>query len=131
MAMRTEVYKSYTLADFDRLFVPPILLGQYYTLAHEDILLGFVSWANLTEEAETGFLNRTRKLQSNDWNAGDYSRIWLIDCLAPWGGIMKITRQISKSLRAKADANDWPAKRARWTRTYGDGVVQHVGTVSR
>jgi len=43
MAMRTEVYKSYTLADFDRLFVPPILLGQYYTLAHEDILLGFVS----------------------------------------------------------------------------------------
>ena len=101
------------------------------TLEHQNILLGFVSWANLTQEAETGFLNRTRKLQPNDWNAGDYSRIWFIDCLAPWGGIMKMTRQVGKSLREKADANNWPAKSAKWTRTYGDGVVEHVGTVSR
>jgi hemolysin-activating ACP:hemolysin acyltransferase len=131
MAMRTDVYRPYRLADFDRLFVPPIMLGQYYTLEHEDILLGFVSWANLTQEAEAGFLNRSRKLQPNDWNAGDHSRIWIIDCLAPWGGIMKMARQISKSLRDKADAGDWPARRARWTRTHGDAVVQHVGYVAR
>ena len=131
MAMRTNVYKSYTLSDFDRLFIPPILLGQYYTLDHDDFLLGFTSWANLTEEAETGFLNRTRKLQPNDWNAGDHSRIWFIDCLAPWGGVTKMIRHISRALREKADANNWPAKRARWTRTYGDGIVKHVGMVTR
>lgn len=133
MAMRTDVYRPWTIADFDRLFVPPIMLGQYYTFEDVDhvVLNGFVSWANLTQEAEAGFINRSRKLQPNDWNAGDYSRIWIIDCFAPWGGIMKIARHVSKDLRDQADASDWPAKSARWTRTYGDGVVQHVGEGKR
>jgi len=131
MAMRTNVYKTYTLSDFDRLFVPPISLGQYYTFGDGEMLTGFVSWANLTEYAEEGFMARSRKLQPEDWSAGDYSRIWLVDCLSPWGGIMNVVRHITKDLRVKADANGWPASRARWSRTYGDGVVQHVGMVKR
>ena len=131
MAMQTKVYRPYRLADIDRLFVPPIMLGQYYTLEHGEFLTGFVSWANLTEEAEAGFINRSRKLQPDDWSAGDYSRIWIIDCLAPHGGIMKMARHVSKDLRAKADAGNWPAKCARWTRTHGDSVVQHFGEAKR
>ena len=131
MAMRTDVYRPYRLADIDRLFVPPIMLGQYYTLEHGEFLTGFVSWANLTEEAEAGFINRSRKLQPGDWSAGDYSRIWIIDCLAPHGGIMKMARHVSADLRAKADAGNWPAKCARWTRTHGDSVVQHFGEAKR
>jgi|TARA_Y100000310_G_scaffold48435_2_gene44902 hemolysin-activating ACP:hemolysin acyltransferase len=131
LAMQAKVYRPYRLADFDRLFVPPVMLGQYYTFEDADVLTGFVSWANLTEEAEAGFLDRSRKLQPGDWSAGDYSRIWLIDCLAPWGGIMKITRHITKDLRAKAEAGGWPAQKAQWARTYGDGVIGHVGSVNR
>ena len=131
MAMRTDVYRSWTLADIDRLFIPPIQLGQYYALEHDEILTGFASWANLTEEAEAGFVNRSRKLQPGDWSAGDYSRIWIIDCLAPHGWIMKMARHASKDLREKADAGNWPAKCARWTRTHGDSVVQHIGEGKR
>lgn len=131
MAMQTKVYRPYRLADFDRLFVPPIMLGQYYTLEHDEILTGFVSWANLTEDAEAGFINRSRKLQPSDWSAGDYSRIWIIDCLAPWGGIMKMARHVSADLREKADDGNWPAKCAKWTRTHGDSVVRHVGEGKR
>jgi hemolysin-activating ACP:hemolysin acyltransferase len=133
MAMRTDVYRPYRLADFDRLFVPPIMLGQYYTFEDVDheILTGFVTWANLTEAAEAGFINRSRKLQPGDWSAGDHSRSWIIDCLAPWGGIMKMARHVSASLREQADAGNWPAKCARWTRTHGDSVVQHFGYAAR
>ena len=133
MAMQTKVYRPYRLADIDRLFFPPIMLDQYYTFEDVDhvVLNGFVSWANLTEEAEAGFINRSRKLQPGDWSAGDYSRIWIIDCLAPHGGIMKMARHVSKDLRAKADAGNWPAKCARWTRTHGDSVVQHIGEGKR
>jgi hemolysin-activating ACP:hemolysin acyltransferase len=42
----------------------------------------FVSWAYLSEEAETRFL-RGDRLTTQDWMSGD--RLWLMDLVAPYG----------------------------------------------
>jgi len=132
LAMNSAVHRPWTLADFDRLMVPPLALGQYYAFHGEaGGLNAFVTWANLTGEAEAGYLARTRKLQSKDWNAGDYSRLWLIDCFASNGDILRVTRHITRDLRAKAERNGWPATRACWARSHGTGKVQHIGSVAR
>lgn len=130
--MVSEVYQGWTLVDLRRLFVPPITLGQFYSFREKSgDLTGFITWANLTMDAELGFINRTRTLQPSDWSAGDHSRLWCIDALAPYGGVGPMVRHVVKDLREKANAGGWPCDRASWARSYGAGKVQHIGKVMR
>lgn len=125
----SDVHCRWTVIDIVRLVVAPVCLGQSFTFAVDRVPCGWVSWANLTEEAEAGYLSRTRRLKPEDWNAGDGSRIWIVDALAPRGGILRMARVIKTELRTIADRRGWPATEARWARGYGTGSVLHIGSV--
>ena len=81
-----KMYRNWTIADIERLIVPPLRLNQYILL-HDPISRkpkAFLSWAYLTEEAAKGYLHKTRKLQPGDW-ASIPSELWIIDFIALGG----------------------------------------------
>lgn len=123
----SAVHRSWTVADLHRLILPPLRLDQYFAFTDGERLVGWFSWALLTPEAETGYLARTRRLQPEDWNAGDGSRLWVIDALAPHGGLLGMARTVRAQLYELADQNNWTADRAHWARCYGSGQVQKKG----
>lgn len=114
---QTATYQNYTVADLHRLLFPPISLEQYRVYYLDGRPHGFASWAFLTPEARDGYLERTRKLQPGDWNAGD--ELWFIDFIAPFGGVRAIVRDLYK-VHAGAQV-------AFAARTYGTGQVQRTG----
>lgn len=122
----SKYHQNYTVMDIMRVIAPPIALGQCYLFRQKGVLFGFISWADLSEEAEIGYINGTRKLQVGDWNAGN--RFWMIDVLFPRGGraaaqekFLDLTAdKIGKMLRIKEDGTrkvyDWYGKNHRASR---------------
>jgi len=106
----SQVHSGYTVADIGRVIVPPVLLDQYTLVRHDGRLVGYGSYALLSEEAETGFIAGTRKMVADDWKAGD--RLWLMDVLAPFGHAATVTT----ALRANALADGHSEVRFRRTR---------------
>jgi hemolysin-activating ACP:hemolysin acyltransferase len=56
-----------------------------------------MSYALFNEETEAGYLDGTRFIQPDDWAAGD--RLWLVDFIAPFGGVREIVREGRNHLR--------------------------------
>lgn len=99
LMMRSPIHREYTVADLDRLVVPPLTLGQCIVLSIGTDIVGFGSYAFLNETAETGFISGARKLETGDWDAGD--RIWLLDLVAPYGHGSKVTSLMRTGLRGQ------------------------------
>lgn len=57
--------------------------------------ISFVSWAFLDEAAEKRLFDNGGKLRPEDWNSGD--RLWIIDIVAPFGGVENMLRDIQKN----------------------------------
>jgi cytolysin-activating lysine-acyltransferase len=111
---QSEIHRRWSVADIQRLIAPPIDLGQAVLLISGDRPVGYASYALLTEEAETGYIDGTRKLQAGDWNAGD--RLWWIDAIAPHGHARFLPRQLKSLLRSRGLGN----REIRFRRSYTD-----------
>lgn len=92
------------------------MLRQFRIYRKGKLPFAFVSWAYLTEEAEQGLIDGTRKLQPGDWNAGD--RGWIVDFIAPFGGVDSVVRDLRHNL--------FPNARGKATRRAPDGSVLRV-----
>lgn len=114
----SKLHHDWTVSDLARLLIPPIMLGHYLFWTEGERVVAFATWANLTEEAEDAYLTGRRKLQPEDWNAGDYSRIWIIDAVAPYGHIRPFAKAIRTQLVSLAEHHGWPATSAKWKRRY-------------
>ena len=95
---QSDQHCSWTVDDIHRLVLPPIALQQFRIWEVESQPVGFLTWAMLDDEAEQGYLNGTRKLQPDDWQAG--KNLWLIDFVAPHGGVMAMVREGREHLRS-------------------------------
>lgn len=123
---QSKLHCRWSVSDLWRLTFPPLRLGQFIAFMDAD-LIGWFTWANLTAEAEAGFVGGTRKLQAGDWDAGDSSRLWIVDGIAPDGEMPRMARQVREVLSNMTVANNWPAKEAKWLRRHDDGSVRHIG----
>lgn len=83
----SNIHKTWTVSDIQRLIIPPLKLDQYRIYEDETTPLCFVSWAFFDSETSKGYLNKTRKIQPEDWNTGGL--LWLIDVICPYGGTME------------------------------------------
>ena len=126
---QSAVHRSWAGSDAVRLFVPPLSLGQCFGFTRWGRPWGFFTWARLTEEAEHGYLTRTRKLQPGDWAAGD--RVWMIDAFAPHGNLTQMAGRLRREMTRLAEERGWTATEARWARTFGTGRVKQMGRVAR
>ena len=80
----STLHFNQSIIETHRLILPAIDTGQCRVYRKAGKIFGFVSWAFLTEEAEQGYIESTRKLAPEDWNAGD--RMWIVDIIFPFGG---------------------------------------------
>lgn len=115
----SPIHSRWSPSDIERLIAAPGRTGNLLLFRDRGRLVGLLTFALLTEEAERGFLRRSRKLQPGDWRAGD--RLWFIDFIAPYGH----ASQILNGLRRSGAFNHFG--RARWARTHGTGRIQHIG----
>jgi len=95
---QSDEHENYTVADIHRLILPPVAAQQFRIWEVESHPVAFLTWAMLNEDAEQGYLDGTRKLQPDDWQAG--KSLWLIDFIAPYGGVREIVREGRAHLRA-------------------------------
>lgn len=117
----SPIHAKYGPARLRRWFAVPEGLGQMLPFRDPSgALVGVLTWALLSEEAETRFLAGV-PLEPADWHSGD--RLWVVDFVAPHGH----AREILNRLRA-APLGRRPV---RWCRTHGTGSIQHIGEARR
>tara|TARA_E500000318_G_C3520920_1_gene196348 strand:+ start:306 stop:761 length:456 start_codon:yes stop_codon:yes gene_type:complete len=99
-------HQTYTVRDIERYVAAPIVAGRasmFYD-EDEDDIAGFITHTFLTQEAEDGFISGKRPLQIEDWmTEPDDGQLWLIDFVAPYGGVDMITRAYRRQLAHRYD----------------------------
>lgn len=83
------------ISDLEWLLLPPLVSGQCKLYMKQEYPISFVSWAFLDEAAEKRLFDNGGKLRPEDWNSGD--RLWIIDIVAPFGGVENMLRDIQKN----------------------------------
>lgn len=83
------------ISDLEWLLIPPLVSGQCKLYMKQEYPISFVSWAFLTEEVEKRLLANGGRLRPEDWASGE--RLWLIDIVAPFGGVETVLSDMRKS----------------------------------
>lgn len=96
LTLKSKTHAKWSLEDCYRLLATPLNLGQCVVLQEGGELVGFATFAMMSDEASEAFTRATRKLQPQDWTSGD--NIWLIDCIAPYGHGTVVARLLRKHL---------------------------------
>lgn len=112
MMMHSELHKDWPISSIMQWAVPPLLNKQCRVYRQGARPVGYVSWASLSEEAETKFASDPTSLQPVDWTSG--KRLWFVDWIAPWGGTWAMTKDlknnvfpndVARFMRWKADSD--------------------------
>lgn len=113
---RSPRHRGYSIADIERLILPPMLTDQCIILADENAnVCAFGSVAFFTEDVAQAYIAQERKIQPGDWNAGESP--WLIDAIAPFGH----ARELTTAIRNLAREHGHAGRHIRFRRTYADG----------
>ena len=91
---KSTAHREWLVGNIDRLIIPPIQLGQCMIIQEQNLPIAYLSWANLTDKAEIGYINGTRLLSAKDWNEGE--NFWWMDFIAPFGGLKTIGQKVRK-----------------------------------
>lgn len=83
------------ISDLEWLLLPPLVSGQCKLYMKKEYPISFISWAFLDEAAEKRLFQNGGKLRPEDWKCGD--RLWIIDIVAPFGGVDNMLRDIRKN----------------------------------
>nr|VFK06735.1 MAG: cytolysin-activating lysine-acyltransferase [Candidatus Kentron sp. LPFa] len=87
--MNSENHHELPLHTLSVALLPAIKTRQFVLAAESGRPVFFMSWANLSTEAETRYLSTHQLLMSpEDWQSGD--RMWVIDWVAPFGHTKKM-----------------------------------------
>lgn len=95
----SEFHSNYSASDINRLIVPAVYhdRARCYFDDETEELVGFITWTFLTPEAESGYIDGTRTLQPMDWTtAPEEGQLWIIDMVAPFGGVREMVRSTGK-----------------------------------
>lgn len=80
--LRTDHHRDVPMRLARRMVQPPIDLGFYKVFYIDDVPRYAVTWAFLSEEAESKVM-RGELLLPSEWRSGD--RMWVIEIIAPYG----------------------------------------------
>ena len=94
----SDQHCDWSVDDIHRLIIPPVALQQFRIWQVDEHPVGLMTWALFNEETEAGYLDGSRKIQPEDWNAGD--RLWLVDFIAPYGNVREMVREGRDHLRS-------------------------------
>tara|TARA_R100000951_G_scaffold116383_1_gene127938 strand:+ start:1272 stop:1706 length:435 start_codon:yes stop_codon:yes gene_type:complete len=121
----SDFHKQYSEKDMARLIYPAIRNNQCVVYYDEDRPVGMFTYMWLNYAAENGYLDKTRKLQPEDWETAPFAgKLYVIDLIAPYNNGAKIARKCRSYLSAHTYTDD----EARFIRSAKDG---HIGRVGR
>ena len=127
--MVSKQHMNAEIWTLNRRLFKPLHLDQYFAFERGGRMVGFFTWADLTDEAQSHLVNRTRLMKLDDWNAGDGSNIWVIDGLAPYGGIQSMARQVRDEFGQLAPHRRWSSESFHWARRFDDGTIRKLGEI--
>ena len=107
--MHSPSHRAMPLHALSALLLPANGQRQFILAAERGRPVFYLSWANLSLDAERRYLRRhPSQMPVADWNSGD--RMWVLDWVAPFGH----TRVMAQLLRRQLFANRW--MRSLWHR---------------
>jgi cytolysin-activating lysine-acyltransferase len=100
--MHSKSHHNFPLHAMPVLLLPAIKRRQFVVAIDSGRPVFYLSWANLSEEAERRYLaNSPLLMPEADWSCGD--RMWILDWVAPFDH----TQVMSRILRKQLFANRW------------------------
>lgn len=114
------IYRHWTIEDIGRLFIPPVLAGQYRLYLDQGLCIAFATWAYLSDEWSERVRVRYDDPAPEVWRSGPH--LWIVDMVAP-GIAPRITRDLQRTVfkdrtepgfALRRDANGVIRKIARW-----------------
>lgn len=103
----TGLYGHWQFQKVVQVFKTPIDLGQYIAFRRGDRLVGFVTFALVSDEALEELTTGKRVIQPEDWGSG--YNIFFVDFIAPYGEVHELMKYVKRRFREK----------------YGKGAVGH------
>lgn len=80
---QTEPYRRMPIEAVVRCVMPPLALGQHMALHDDGVLVGYVSWAYMSQNIVDKFLECSYPVQAEDWSSGNV--LVFMDFVAPHG----------------------------------------------
>ncbi len=97
--MHSESHREMPLHTLPTLLLPAIKHRQFILAAEAGRAVFYLSWANLSPEAERRYLQRHPLcMPEGDWDSGD--RMWILDWVAPFGHSQVMKRLLARQLFA-------------------------------
>jgi len=97
--MYSETHRELPIQTLPVLLLAAIKHGQFVLAVEKSRPVFFLSWAQLSEAAESRYLkNPPESMPLDDWNSGE--RIWFLDWVAPFGHTRKMSTLITRQLFA-------------------------------
>ena len=100
---QSKYHKHWSVQDIYRLIYPALALQQFRLYENEKMPFGLITWAFLTEEVANNYVKRKRKLQPDDWKAGN--QLWSIDVIIPFGKVLPVIREARQFLSDRYGKN--------------------------
>jgi cytolysin-activating lysine-acyltransferase len=88
LMMESDWHRGRRVADFARLVMPPVRHRQFRLFHDGNIPIAFVSWAQLSPEAEHRYLDDPHSLAPEDWISG--KAVYLTEFVASRNAMRKI-----------------------------------------
>ncbi len=100
---QTQAHRHLFLADLEWRILPPVSLAQCKLYMKDKTPMAYVSWARVNEDVEKRLAEGNMRLAPNEWSNGD--KIWLIDVVAPFGGIPGLIKDLKENVFKDQDVN--------------------------
>lgn len=86
------------VGDMQWLLLPPVVLDQCRLYTKNGIPWAFITWAKVSDAIHQRLSSGVAKIAPHEWNSGEH--IWIIDMVAPFGGIEACIDDLRTSLLA-------------------------------
>lgn len=84
------------IADIEWRILPALLLDQAKLYLKDEVPLGFVSWAKLSDDVAARYKRVPHQLAPADWKSGE--QLWIIDLVAPFGNAREILKDLNENV---------------------------------
>lgn len=93
---QSPLHKQLFIGDLEWFAMPAVLLEQFRVWNGPNSPAAVALWATVSAETEARLEAGGAKLRPDEWRNGD--RAWLIDLVAPFGGVDEILADLSQSV---------------------------------
>ena len=119
------LYRKYTIHNLVNTILPAVKSNQYVIVSNEKTPLFFATWTFLSQKVSDEYAAQTRTLKAEDWNSGVIP--WVIDCIAPYGGVLAELKSKESQLIGKLKAAGCKGK-VQYFRQKGKKRTLHYAT---